>query len=153
MTAVTARRRVAASVDEVWERVTDVVAHGPHVPLTSISLDAPLGLGRTFVARTALGPLGFHDPMTVTGWPPPPAPRPRMRLVKRGRVLGGWAEIDVRPVDGGAEVSWTEEIYPASPLRPLGRPVARLTRRATAAMLDRVLDGVLADLPRLGSPR
>lgn len=151
MTAVTVRRRVAATVDQVWSRVTDVVAHGPHVPLTSITLDEPLDLGRTFVARTAVGPLGLDDPMTVTGWSPPPAPAPSLRLVKSGRVLDGWAEIVVRPDEEGAEVTWTEEILPApAPLRLLARPADRLTRRATEAMLGRVLDGLLADLPRPG---
>lgn len=153
MSAVTVRRLVAATVDQTWARVTDLVAHGRHVPLTSVRVDGPESLGRTVLARTAIGPLGFDDPMTVTTWQPPPAPQPRMRLVKRGRVLDGWAEIVVRPVTGGAEVVWTEEILPAHPLRALARPADRLARRATAAMIDRLLDGLLADLPPAGSDR
>lgn len=149
MTAATVRRRVAATVEEAWSRVSDVVGHAPHVPLTSISLDEPLELGTTFVARTGIGPLGFADPMSITGWSPPPDPTPSLRLVKSGRLLDGWAEITVRPADGGAEVVWTEEIWPAGPLRPLSRPTQRLTGRATRTMLGRVLDGVLADLPAL----
>ena len=147
MSAVTVRRQVAADIGQTWARVADLVAHGRYVPLTTLRADGPTVLGQTVVARTAIGPLGFDDPMTVTGWDPPPAPRPRMRLVKRGRVLDGWAEIVVRPTPEGAEIVWTEEIRPAAPLRALARPAAPLTRRATAAMIERILDGLLSDLP------
>lgn len=150
MSAVTERRRVAADVQEVWDRVTDMAAHGRHVPLTRITRQEELALGGTFVMRTSLGPLGFDDPMTVTGFDPPPAQPARLRLVKSGWLLSGWAEIVVRPVDGGSEVSWTEEAVPTSALlRALSRPADRLSRRATSELLTRILDGTLAGLPAL----
>ena len=148
MSAVTVRRRVAAPPEEVWERVTDVRRHGDHVPLTAITQDEQLRLGSLFVARTAVGPLGFDDPMVVSGWQPPPSTPARMRMVKTGALLAGWASIEVVPVAGGAEVAWTEEIVPTpSMLRPLARLVDPIARRATAALLARVLDGVLTGLP------
>lgn len=156
MTAASVSRRVAASVEEVWDRVTHFPGHAPHVPLTTIPDPGPLALGATVVPRTAVGPLGFDDPMTVTSWTPPPAPAPSLRVVKTGRLLGGWAEIVVRPVDGGAEVVWTEEItLEPTPLRPalglLHRVLDPVAARSTQAMVARVLDGLLADLPQLPS--
>lgn len=151
MSSVTVRRRVRAEPQEVWDRVTDVRAHGAHVPLTTMGQDEPrLSLGARFVARTAVGPLGADDSMLVSGWEPPPADPAEMRMVKTGRWLSGWAAIRVRRVEGGAEVAWTEEIVPApSVLRLPARVLDPLNRRATAALLARVLDGVLAGLDRL----
>jgi hypothetical protein len=64
------------------------------------------------VARSGVGPLGFDDPMEITVWRPPRDGSPGMcRLEKRGRVVLGWAELEVRPGPGGrTRVLWREEI-------------------------------------------
>ncbi|NEC81673.1 SRPBCC family protein, partial [Streptomyces sp. SID7958] len=87
---------------------------GSAVPLTRITVTTPppTGEGTVFVARTGLGPLSFRDPMEVTVWEPPGDGTPgRCRLEKRGRVVTGWAEIEVRPGPGGrARVEWREDL-------------------------------------------
>lgn len=93
-------------VDEVWRRVTDWPRHGAAVPFTTVTGD-----GRTVVARTGVGRFGFDDVMDVVRWEPPQDGRPgTCRLVKRGRVVTGWAEIEVRPLRGGSVVRWREEL-------------------------------------------
>ncbi|CAL9624350.1 hypothetical protein SUDANB176_05919 [Streptomyces sp. enrichment culture] len=100
--------------DEAWRRLTRWPRHGDAVPLTRITVTTPLptGEGTVVVARTGLGPLSFDDPMEVTVWQPPGDDSPGLcRLEKRGRVVTGWAEIEVRPGPGGrARVVWREEI-------------------------------------------
>ncbi|CAM5706757.1 SRPBCC family protein OS=Streptomyces alboniger OX=132473 GN=CP975_28775 PE=4 SV=1 [Streptomyces alboniger] len=82
-------------------------------------------MGTVFVARTSLGPAGFDDPMEVVGWHPPEDTAPgRCRLEKRGSMVTGWAEFEVRPTTAGSTVLWRED------LRVRGLP--------------RLFDGVLA---------
>ncbi|MEV5439972.1 SRPBCC family protein [Streptomyces sp. NPDC052682] len=133
-------------LDEAWRRLTDWPRHGEVVPLTRVTVvtPGPTGEGTVFVARSGLGPLSFDDRMEVTVWRPPQDGAPGLcRLEKRGRVVLGWAEIEVRPGPGGrARVCWREEVrvrfLPGifdSALRAasryvFGRAVNRLLRRA-----------------------
>ncbi|MFE1862520.1 SRPBCC family protein [Streptomyces anandii] len=102
------------SPDEAWRRLTRWQRHADVVPLTRVTVltPEPAREGTRFVARTALGPLGFDDPMEVTVWRPPAGGEPGLcRLEKRGRVVLGWAEIEVRTGPGGrARVVWREEL-------------------------------------------
>jgi hypothetical protein len=99
---------------EAWRRLTTWHRHGAAVPLTRVTVTpaAPTGPGTLVVARTGLGPLAFEDPMEVTVWCPPLDDVPgHCRLEKRGRLVRGWAEIDVRPGPGGrSRVIWREEL-------------------------------------------
>ncbi|KUN89795.1 Immediate-early protein 2 [Streptomyces bungoensis] len=121
-------RTVPLPLDEAWRRLTDWPRHGAAVPLTRITVvtSTPTHEGTRFVARSGIGPLGFDDPMDVTLWRPPADGEPGLcRLEKRGRVMLGWAEIEVRPGPGGrARVVWREEL--------------------SVRFLPRVLDGVVA---------
>ncbi|MEU4657612.1 SRPBCC family protein [Streptomyces sp. NPDC023723] len=130
---------------EAWRRLTEWQRHGDAVPLTRITVttDPPTGLGTRFVARTGFGPLAFDDPMEVTVWEPPEDGGPgRCRLEKRGRLVRGWAEIEVRPGPGGrTRVRWQEELtvrllpsaldttLERSGRHVFGRAVNRLLRR------------------------
>jgi carbon monoxide dehydrogenase subunit G len=92
-----------------WARLTDWPRHGRGVPFTTVRLVSPAnGPGARFTARTALGPVGFDDPMEVVEWDPPR----RCRIEKRGRVLHGWAELSVEPAGTGSRVTWREEAVP-----------------------------------------
>jgi hypothetical protein len=93
--------------------------------------------GAGFVARTALGRLGFDDPMEIVAWDPPHA----CRIEKRGRVVRGWAELTVEPRAAGSRVTWREEAVPAG-LPRRAQPVAD---RAGRQLFARVLRGLLAD--------
>ncbi|GEC03958.1 hypothetical protein SSP24_16130 [Streptomyces spinoverrucosus] len=107
-------RTAPLSPPEAWRRLTDWPRHGDVVPLTRVTVltPEPTHEGTVFVARSGLGPLAFDDRMEVTVWQPPTDDAPgRCRLDKRGRVVRGWAEIEVRPGPGGrAHVVWREEL-------------------------------------------
>jgi hypothetical protein len=115
-------RTVPLPLDEAWRRVTDWPRHGEVVPLTRVTAD-----GRFVRAWTGVGPLAFLDLMEITVWSPPGeadrggdgaaegagdgAEAGFCRLEKRGRVVLGWAELEVRPGPGGrARVLWREEV-------------------------------------------
>ncbi|MFI7412143.1 SRPBCC family protein [Streptomyces sp. NPDC049627] len=107
-------RTVPLPLDEAWRRLTEWPRHGEAVPLTRVSVatPGPTHEGTLVVARSGVGPLSFDDPMEVTVWQPPEDDSPGLcRLEKRGRVVRGWAEIEVRPGPGGrARVVWREEL-------------------------------------------
>ncbi|MFD8430156.1 MULTISPECIES: SRPBCC family protein [Streptomyces] len=107
-------RSVPLAPDEAWRRLTRWERHGDTVPLTRVTArpPGPTRRGTLVVARTGAGPLAFDDAMEVTVWQPPRGEAPgRCRLEKRGRVVRGWAEIEVRTGPGGrARVVWREEL-------------------------------------------
>jgi hypothetical protein len=107
-------RTAPLAPDEAWRRLTAWHRHGDAVPLTRVrvSTPPPTGVGTVVVARSGLRPLSVDDTMEVTVWQPPHDGAPgRCRLEKRGRLVRGWAEIEVRPGPGGrARVVWREEL-------------------------------------------
>ncbi|EYT83118.1 hypothetical protein CF54_09270 [Streptomyces sp. Tu 6176] len=131
------------SPGETWRRLTEWPRHGGAVPLTRVTVltPAPTGAGTRFVARTGLGPLGFDDPMEVTLWRPPGGGEPGLcRLEKRGRVILGRAEIEVRQDPGGrTRVRWREELR----VRFLPALFDPLLDRAARAVFGRAVDGLL----------
>ncbi|MFI9346408.1 SRPBCC family protein [Streptomyces sp. NPDC052773] len=145
MVLFTLERTVPLPLPEVWRRLTEWPRHADAVPLTRVRVltPGPNRVGTVFVARTGVGPLAFDDRMEVTVWEPPGEDTPgRCRLEKRGRVVLGWAELEVRTGPGGrARVVWREDLgvrlLPALFDRPLeaagravfGRAVNRLLRR------------------------
>ncbi|QDI68199.1 Immediate-early protein 2 [Streptomyces calvus] len=137
------QRTAPLPLDEAWRRLTEWPRHATVVPLTRITVTTPppTGVGTRVVARTGLGPLAFDDPMDVTVWRPPVDDTPGLcRLEKRGRVVRGWAEIEVRPGPGGrTRVRWQEEIrlrfLPAS----MNAVVARAGRQVFGRAVNRLL--------------
>ena len=148
MALVRSSRTIAAPVEPVWQHVTDWHAHGRWIPLTVVSIDpgspAVRGLGTRFTGRSALGPVGFDDPMVVTEWhPPTDEDGGRCRIEHRGRWVVGWAEIEVAPAGTGSRLSWTEDVEPRGVPRFLDPLVSRIgkvlfdgTLRKLAAELD-----------------
>ncbi|MEU2595976.1 SRPBCC family protein [Streptomyces hirsutus] len=108
------QRTAPLPLDEAWRRLTEWPRHGAAVPLTRVTVTTPppTGEGTVFVARSGLGPVAFDDPMEVTVWQPPGDGSPGLcRLEKRGRLVRGWAEIEVRPGPGGrTRVLWREDL-------------------------------------------
>ncbi|MEU9158159.1 SRPBCC family protein [Streptomyces sp. NPDC048417] len=137
------QRTAPLPIEEAWRRLTEWSAHADAVPLTRITVltDPPTHEGTVFVARSGLGPLSFEDPMEVTVWEPPEdGGSGRCRLVKHGRVVRGWAELEVHPGPGGrTRVIWHEE------LRVRGLPSAfdPLVRRASRAVFGRAVNALL----------
>ncbi|MEU9858173.1 SRPBCC family protein [Streptomyces sp. NPDC047974] len=139
-------RAVPLPPAEAWRRLTDWPAHGRRVPLTrtTVLTSGPSRAGTRFTARTGLGPLGFDDPMEVVRWEPPHADRPGLcRLEKYGRLVRGWAEIEVAPEAGGTRVVWTEDLA----VRGLPRVFDGVLARAGRVVFGRALDGLLAADP------
>jgi hypothetical protein len=104
------------SVGAAWARITDWPTHARWVPLTTIEVTTPLpnGVGTVFNAHTALGRLGFDDPMEIVSWrPPADGAGGTCRLEKRGRMMLGWAELTVDPRGDGSVATWTEAAKPA----------------------------------------
>lgn len=137
-------RTAPLPLPEAWRRLTEWPRHGKVVPLTRVTVltGPPTGEGTVFVARTGFGPLAFDDRMEVTVWRPPTEDEPGLvRLEKRGRVVRGWAQIEVRLGPGGrSRVVWHEELAVrllpglfdplllAASRRMFGRAVNRLLR-------------------------
>lgn len=139
--AFTVRRSTSLGREAAWRAVSDLPNHTRHVPLTVLEVpEEGLALGAEVVAVTRAGPLAAADRMLVTAL----EPGRRLRLVKTGWFLRGWADIEVASRDGGAEVGWTEELWLPG-LRRLTRPVGD---RLGPLLFGRVLEGLLSDAGR-----
>ncbi|MDX3801499.1 SRPBCC family protein [Streptomyces sp. AK04-3B] len=136
-------RTVPLSTEDAWRRLTQWSRHGDVVPFTRVLVltPPPTREGTVFVARSGCGPLAFDDRMEVTGWQPPAAGEPgRCRLEKRGRVVLGWAEIEVRPRPGGrTQVIWREELR----VRFLPSVFDRLVKASAGSVFGRAADRLL----------
>ncbi|MFD9048863.1 SRPBCC family protein [Streptomyces zaomyceticus] len=145
MTLFRVERTVQAAPEEVWRRLTDWPAHGRQVPLTRtrVLTPGPNRAGTRFTARTGIGRLSFDDPMEVVRWEPPAAGRAgTCRLEKSGRVVRGWALVEVTELPGGgSRVLWTEELS----VRGLPKAFDPLLRRAGRVLFGRAVDGLLRE--------
>ncbi len=138
---------------ESWRRLWDLDRHTAVIPLTRVTLLPPataLGEGATFCARTALGPLGFDDPMRVVSWRAPDAAREpagvrdgHAVIDKTGSLIGGRIKVRVVPTAaGGAWVTWRQHVelrWLPSPLSWVERPVAGVVALGYRAVLRRLL--------------
>lgn len=143
MALIRITRRCPLPPREAWRRLTRWERHAALVPLTRIVVETPPpnGPGTRFTARTGVGAAGFDDPMEIVRWRPPgPGTAGRCRLVKRGRVVAGWAQIEVGPDGAGCAVCWTEDIR----VRWLPGAFDPLTTAVGRWMFGRTVDGLLA---------
>ncbi len=122
-------REVPFSQEETFARLTDWMRHGEIVPLSTVRLT-----DTGFVVRTALGPIGFDDPMEIVQWDPPRF----CRLEKRGRVIRGWAEISVWPTGSGSKIVWREVAHTTG----VPRFLAGVEKAAGTALFRRLLKGL-----------
>lgn len=126
--------------DEAWRRVVDVSHHGDVVPLTRGSGPSPddAEVGSRYVARTAVGPVGFDDVMVVREL----AAGRHVVFEKVGRVIGGVVTVDVASRGVGSTVAWHQSVIlpwlPAS-LRPLARVVAPVVGRGYRHVVTQLL--------------
>jgi uncharacterized protein YndB with AHSA1/START domain len=129
VTAFSVSREVRAPAREVWDLLVDWPRHAAWVPLTTMTVDehGSHAVGSRLVGRTAVGPVGFDDVMRIVAWRAPEGRATgRVEVVHEGRVLGGSAQVEVRPVTQDRCVAtWTEDvqILPGAP-RALTRLVA-----------------------------
>ncbi|MEU3861823.1 SRPBCC family protein [Streptomyces sp. NPDC028722] len=136
-------RTVPLPLEETWRRLTEWPRHADAVPLTRIKVltPAPTREGTRFVARSGVGPLAFDDVMEVTVWHPPADDEAGLcRLEKRGRVILGWAEIEVRPGPGGrSRVVWREELWVRFLPRAFDGVLGQVSRRMFGRAANRLL--------------
>jgi len=154
MARFTVSLEVAAPAGLVWTTLVDWPKHANWVPLTTVRITTPRpdGVGAGFVAHSGIGPLGFDDPMTVTGWQPPAGDGPddaagRCDLDKHGRVVHGIAWFEVVPLAGRrSRVIWHEDVtvaphvltrYFTGVLSAVGRIGFRRALRAMASEVER----------------
>ena len=128
----------------MWDVVTDFAADGQWMPLTRMRTDEGTPRpGWGFAGVSGLGPLAFSDSMLVTEWAPPrEAGHGRFRVVKTGRLLGGWAQVDVEPHGSGSRLLWREDVV-VRPL-PFKRLFAPALARVSARLYGRAVDAMLA---------
>ncbi|MFE6056356.1 SRPBCC family protein [Kitasatospora sp. NPDC056446] len=125
-----------------WERLTAWPRHGDRVPFTRVGVARGTGreVGDVVLARTALGPLRFDDPMEIVELSVPGPGRDGLcRLAKRGRPVRGGAVLRVRAVEGGSEAVWAEELLIAGLPWFLDPLVAGAGRLVFGRVLDRLL--------------
>jgi uncharacterized protein YndB with AHSA1/START domain len=153
MAALHLLRETPAAPPAVWEALTDFAAYGSWMPLTRMRLDpGPPRVGWGFAGHSGIGRLSFRDSMLVTAWSPPVgADAGTFRVVKTGWLLGGWAEVTVRPSEHGTRVVWDEELS-VRPL-PFPRLFASGLRRVGQWLYGRALDAMLAEAVRRGQRR
>ncbi|MEV6021878.1 SRPBCC family protein [Streptomyces sp. NPDC052036] len=131
-------RLVPLPADQAWRRLTDWPRHAEVVPLTRVTVltPPPTAVGTVFVARSGVGPFAFDDTMEVTVWRPPAL----CRLEKRGTLVTGWAEIEIRPYyEERSRVLWREELAVRGLPGLFDPPLGGLARR----MFGRAVDGLL----------
>lgn len=136
-------RQSSLPVAETWRRLTDWGRHAAHVPLSGVTVRpaGPTRPGTVVVVRTGVGRAGFDDPMEVVRWDPPTDDGSGFcRLEKRGSVVRGWAEIEVRPRDGGrSRVVWCEEARVRGLPRLFDAPTAWSGRLLFGHVVDALL--------------
>ena len=136
-------RRSPASPGAVWDAVTDFAAYADWMPLTRMRLDEGRPTpGWGFAGISGLGPLAFRDSMLVTVWEPPSGDGGRFRVVKTGRILGGWADVTVVPEGDGTRLDWREDAV-VRPL-PAKRLLDPLVVRGSEWLYGRAIDAMLA---------
>ena len=122
-------REVPLTQEEAFARLTDWQRHADLLPFTDVR---PTETG--FVVRTAVGGVGFDDPMDIVQWDPPRF----CRLEKRGRVVRGWADICVWPTDTGSKVVWREVAH----VTGVPRMMARVEKAVGTTLFRRLLNGL-----------
>jgi carbon monoxide dehydrogenase subunit G len=144
---VSARIRVGAAPERVWQVAMDWSRQGEWIPATQVH--GGTGVGAQVVARTAVGPVGFTDTMIITEWDPP-----RRCVVRHtGRVVRGDGIFEVIPHGELTEFRWTELVelpLPAALQRGSARQATQfLGRWAVAPLARRSLQHALTRFARL----
>lgn len=129
--------RIAASRQQVWDRVTAWERQGEWIPLTRVRRTGgrPGQVGETLIARTGLGRLAFDDSMTVLEVDEPL----RCRVEHTGAVVRGSGEFRLVELPDSTMLVWEEQVeVPGGLLAPLlWRGMAPFVRIGFAIALRR----------------
>jgi hypothetical protein len=147
MAEVVVRVDVAAPTRAVWEKLVDWRTHHEWMVLTKVepTTQAQDDVGAGIVGVTGIGPVVFRDPMTVTGWQPPPADPARCQVAHTGNLVKGAGAFEVESTPGGSRVVWSEWVQlPFGLLGEVGwlvvRPVAALFLRVSLHRLAKLVE-------------
>ena len=110
MTTTTLTRTIIikAAPETVFRAMTDWSRQNEWMVGTTVTAGQHDGQGvaATIAARTALGPFGFTDPMTITEWQPPY----RCAVQHTGRIVRGSGLFLVETTTEASRFSWSEVI-------------------------------------------
>lgn len=136
MAELTLHVDVAAPVEQTWAAVVDWDGQGEWMLGTRVESGAQdgRGVGGTLRAFTGLGPVGFWDPMTITGWDPPH----RCEVRHEGRLVRGAGTFAVEERPGGSRFIWSERLD--LPLGVVGRAGWSLVRPVFAGGVQHSLN-------------
>ncbi|MDQ1650296.1 MAG: hypothetical protein QOG60_2353 [Frankiaceae bacterium] len=116
---------VAAPPELVFDALTDWTGQGEWMAGTRVRVTRGDGrsVGSRILARTALGRLGFDDPMEITAWDRPR----RVQVHHLGNVVRGDGVFEVEALaDGTSRFHWVEWLdLPLGRFGLLGFPVVR----------------------------
>ncbi len=133
---------VGAPAEVVWAYVTDWARQGEWIPLTRVE---PAGradrVGGRIRAWTGVGPVGFWDTMTITGWDALDGGSASCEVMHTGSLVRGDGGFSVRALPGDRSVVewWERLILPAGPLGAMAwRVLGPLTRRGVQLALRRM---------------
>lgn len=125
---------------EAFDRLLDLDAHTELIPFTTVRHDGLLGVGRTFVGRTGLGPVSFDDTMVIDEFRrPAPGVPGRCRIRKTGRWVLGTIDLTVTEAADHAVVIWAQDIRLPGVSRVADPVVTEVARVAYRTMLGRLL--------------
>ncbi|MDV3296825.1 MAG: SRPBCC family protein [Brachybacterium paraconglomeratum] len=117
--------RVAAPAALVWDYVTDWPRQAEWIPLTRAEAvpagAAAAGVGERIRAWSGIGPVGFWDTMTITGWETDPDGSRRCEVLHTGAVVRGDGAFAVTPEGpGSCRFVWWERLdIPGGPVGAL----------------------------------
>jgi hypothetical protein len=112
MTAVVRREvDIAAPAEVAWAHLTDWRRQGEWIAMTRVEpIGSADGVGGRIRAWTGVGPVGFWDTMTITGWEVSEDGSARCEVLHTGRVVRGDGGFSVRPTPGGCRLTWWERL-------------------------------------------
>jgi hypothetical protein len=117
---------VNASAAAVFDALTNWPEQSKWILGTSVKAVKQNGQGKggTIIARTAVGPFGFNDPMTITVWEPPY----RCDVIHTGKVVQGSGSFTVKRLGPSkSEFIWSEDaIVPFGFIGTIGWHIAKL---------------------------
>jgi uncharacterized protein YndB with AHSA1/START domain len=125
---------VDAAPEAVWRAAVDWPRQREWIWATRVH--GGHGTGAEVTGRTGIGPVGFTDPMVITGWDPPR----RCVLAHTGRLVRGTGIFEVAPRGPGSRFRWTEQLeLPVPPAvgAPAGRVIAPLAEWGLRSCLRR----------------
>ncbi|HSP37690.1 MAG TPA: SRPBCC family protein [Frankiaceae bacterium] len=120
---------IDAPPEVVFDALTDWTGQHEWMAGTNVRVSSGDGrsVGSRILARTAAGPVGFDDPMEITGWERPK----RVQVHHLGRVVRGDGVFEVEALpDGRSRFHWVEWIE--VPLGTFGLVGFTLTRPVMA---------------------